>query len=227
MNIAICDDELNIVLFVQSIVKKYIESTDKIFIYTDYTKMKKELQRIDILFMDIRLNEKSGIKYIKDNISDFKDTILIYMTGYDEYIEDAFETDPIYILRKPLTEEKVHKALSKAMEKLNSLEDYFVLKNTKEVMKIKYRDLLFVESEGRIMNFHTSNGVIKKYGKLKEIESILGSNFIKIHKSYLVNINKIKVYKPTKIILENGTELPISRTYVKECREKVLTYLES
>ncbi len=227
MNIAICDDELNIVLFVQNVVKKYIEPTDKIFIYTDYKKLEKEMQHIDILFMDIRLNEKSGIEYVKDNALIFKDTILIYMTGFDEYIEDAFETDPIYILRKPLTEEKVHKALSKAMEKLNSLEDYFVLKTSKEVIKIKYKDLLFIESEGRIMNFHTSNGIVKKYGKLKEIESTLGNSFIRIHKSYLVNINKIKVYKPTKIILENGQELSISRTYVKECREKVLTYLEN
>lgn len=227
MNIVVCDDKLNIASYVQSIVKKYVSEKDVVSIYTDYTKIKKSLSHIDILFMDIRLNEESGIEYIKKNTEMFKDTILIYMTGYDEFIEDAFETDPIYILRKPLTEEKIGKALTKAIEKLNSEKEYFVLKTAKEVIKIKYKDLLYIESEGRIVYFHTTDGIVKKYGKLKEIEILLGEKYIRIHKSYLVNISKIKIYKSTKIILENDQELTISRTYAKDCKEKILHFLNS
>lgn len=225
MNVVVCDDELTIASYVKNEIKNHLSPKDKIYAYTDYSKIIKEVRHVDILFIDISLKDKSGIEYVKDNTNYYKDTIIIYMTGYDEYIEDAFETDPIYILRKPLTVEKINRALAKAIERLNSLDDAFIFKTSKEFIKIKYSDLYYIESKGRIIYFYTKKDTLKKYGRLKEIDDMLDNRFMRIHKSYIINIDKIKVYKSSKVILEDGTELSISRTYAKECKEKLLSYL--
>lgn len=227
MTICICDDEPKILNDIKNILMSLCDSVEvKGFSKSKDLQKYVEKENIDILFMDIKLNDVNGINFIKQNEKYLKNTKLIYITGYTEYIEDVFETNPIYFLQKPLNEEKIKKAYNKAIEQITSENIDIVFKTAKEIIKMPLDQILYIESKGRLIEIHTENGIKKIYLKLSDIDQIYKDFFIRIHKSFLVNINKIKVYKYSKIILEDNSELTISRSYQKECKDKIMNYME-
>ncbi len=227
MKIFICDDELSILASIKSILT-VIDKNAIIKTFNNSKKLQTALkENIDILFMDIKLNDTNGIDFIKQNGQYLKNTKIIYITGYSEYIEDIFETNPIYFLQKPLTENKIIKAYKKALNKIKSENIDIIFKTSKETIKMKSDSILFIESKGRLVEIHTNDEVKTIYLKLANIENEYNNSFVRIHKSFLVNINKIKIYKYNKVILENNSELPISRTYQKSCKEKIMSFMEN
>jgi len=226
MKVCICDDRPIILEEIKNHIEE-INDKYKIKLVDNTKDLEKELNKkdIDILFMDIKLDNVNGIEFIKKNNNYLKNTKLIYITGYTEYIEDIFETNPIYFLQKPITKDKIKKVLDK-VDKLTSKDIASInIKASKEIIKLKIKDIYYFESNGRIVNIFLKNDTYKTYEKLSTFEDILGEKFLRIHKSFLVNINKITKYKNNKITLENGVILNISRTYTKHCRDTILKYL--
>lgn len=231
MNILICDDEKNIVEGISNLLKQIIDVSDRIIPFVKSLDLENYLienkNKYNILFMDINLKDINGINFIKENKFLLDNTKIIYITGYDEYIEDTFETDPIYILRKPLNLEKLKKALIKAKEEILRENKFLIIKINKEIVKLRVNDIIYIESKARNVNIHLDNEIITGYEKLSVLEEKLSNNFIRVHKSFLVNIKKIKKYKTKEVVLENGEVLNISRTYAKNSRNVILKYLES
>lgn len=229
MNVIICDDEREIVEELGDAIEK-ISSKFKLFRFDDlkeldeWCNMTKE--NIDIMLLDVKIGKYSGVDFVKKNLEKLKDTCIIYMTGYDEYIEDTFETDPIYVLRKPITEEKLRKALKKAQMRILENDRTIVVNVQKEYIKVKMKDIVYIESHAREIEIHLEDGILKTYDKLSVIEEKLGVQFLHVHKSFLVNVNKIQKYRPTQITLSNGKVIPISRTYRSACKDRIMTFLK-
>lgn len=225
MNIVILDDEEKIIEYVKEVLKKEKSVNDKIYSYTSYLDLEK-LKNIDILFIDIRLGNVNGIDLVKKYKKELSNTKIIYITAYDEYIEETFETEPTYFLRKPLNEEKILKAYSKAKEKINIENQKIIISTKTGKRKINLNEIYYIESDARLINIYLKNEIITSYKKLSETEEELGNSFLRTHKSYIVNINKIKNYALTKITLENDKIIPISRHYQKRCKDAILEYLK-
>jgi len=228
MNIVILDDEKDIVEYVKETLKKEQDYNDKIYLHTSHTTLEKSsyLKNIDILFIDIKLDNINGINFVKEHKKQLSNTKIIYITAYDEYIEESFETEPIYFLRKPLTEEKILKAYSKALKKINLQKQSIIISTQKGKRKINLSDIYYIESDARLINITLKNEVITAYKKISEIEEELGNKFLRTHKSYIVNIDKIKNFALTKITLENDKIIPISRHYQKKCKDTIMEYIK-
>lgn len=227
MNVVVLDDKIEIVNFVGEILNDIGVEKEKIFMFTDVNELEKKsvFRNIDILFIDIKLDKINGIDYVKKNKKIFKNTKIIYITAFDDYIEDTFETDFVYFLKKPLTSEKIKKAYEKSLSIINEENKYLVVINQKGMRKIYINDIYYIESEGRLINFHLKKDYISTYKKLSEVEEELGNFFIKCHKSYLVNIKKIENYSLARVTLDNGITIPISRSNQKKCKQIVFKYL--
>lgn len=230
MNIIVCDDEKTFLNDFQVKLKSIIDSKDKIFVYNSITKLEEEINKknipIDIIYMDIKIGKLNGIEFIKNNKEIFQKTKIIYISGYDEYYEDVFETEPIYFLRKPITLDKIRKSYNKVKALEEKENKYVILKTSKKLEKVLISNINFLESNGRIINIYLDDNVISLYGKLQEMEDLFPNTFVRTHKSYLVNMDKIKIYNKDKIILLSGREIPISRTYLKSCKLAIFEYLE-
>lgn len=228
MNIFILDDEEVIVDSLGSMLKSIGSDKDNIYGYTDYRKFLEDIKtkKCDILFIDIRLDNTNGIELIKENGIYLKGTKLIYITGYDEYIEDVFETELVYLITKPLNEEKVEKAYLKAIEKINKENKVIVVKTLKETRKVKINEIYYIESDARLVNIHLKNEVLVSYGKLSDMEEMLKGNFLRTHKSYLVNLERVKSYKHNQIILDNGKVIPISRNSISKVKNEIFDYVK-
>lgn len=229
MNIVICDDDVDVLNSISNILKNNLSNEYKIYTYKNYKDLVSNIQnkKVDILIMDIVFDEITGIDIVKDNVKYLKNTQLIYITGYEEYIEDVFETDLIYLLKKPINEEKLMKAINKAFELINESLRYIIVKCGKINRKVYINDINYVESESRLIKFNLDGEVITTYGKISDVEGELDVSFIRTHKSYLVNMKKIKNYALNKVVLENNKVLPISRTYSKKCKEIIFDFLKS
>lgn len=143
---------------------------------------------------------------------------IIFVTGFPEHTYQAINTIHCFsYLLKPYTKEDIFKQLddifrisiSKAVFSIKTLDGIYI--------KINYEDILYIESLGRYMHFHTINGEIKsRQYRLKELVTMLDNNFIQCHKSYIINQAHIKAVNPKEhlLVLDKLSQtIPYSQNY--------------
>ncbi|HWZ13853.1 MAG TPA: LytTR family DNA-binding domain-containing protein [Mucilaginibacter sp.] len=180
---------------------------------------------IDLIFLDINMPTINGINFLKNS----KNTASIIMTtAYAEYAVEAFSLDVLDYLVKPIPFERFLKACIKAREVYETKKqiaqsapnaaDYFFIKCDNQIQKVFYNDLLYVESMLNYVVLYTTARKMIVYITLKGLEEQLPeSRFIKVHKSYIVNRDKIKSIEGN--MLNIGSE---KITISQNLREKVL-----
>lgn len=228
MDIAICDDDKNILQYLKKKIEITLEDNCQITTFeSGYDLIEyidSDISNPDIIFMDIDLKEHLGIDVAKKIQQKFNNIKIIFITGYASYVEDIFEVETLYYTAKPINEEKLKKALNKAMEviKVNKEE---ILNIKTEVVSINLNDVNYIEGHLRTVIMHC--GKIKKtiYKKLNEIENILPEKFIRCHQSYIVNMEKVNILTTNKFILKSGDKVPVSQSKYKDTKEKFLNYL--
>jgi DNA-binding LytR/AlgR family response regulator len=227
MKIAIIDDNKEVLKSIEELLKDSDYGLNEIKCYTNTSKIEKELidESIDLLFIDIKLEDNNGVDFIKEHNNEFKNTNIVYITGYDEYIEKVFETDPLYVLKKPITKEKLLKVFNKIGEK--QIPNYLLLKNGKEMCRIPLKEINYIESFGRIVEFHFDNNDKQSfYNNISLLIEMLPCNFVRSHKSYIVNLDKVKTFNKKEITLKNDIVIPISRLKYNEIKNKIMNYIK-
>ena len=127
---------------------------------------------------------------------------VIYISDYTEYTEKIFETEPTYFLMKPITKEKLEKAIDKAMKKEKKT-DVIVLGNEKKLLKIELEKIFYFESNKRLVLINGVNVTQKIYMKLSELEEKLPAYFVKCHQSYIVNLKRVEKIQNNQFIMQN------------------------
>lgn len=204
MNIAICDDN---VLIVEHIKRLLMQEKNEIHTYTDPHKFKSDFDKeigknLDIILMDIVFWDITGIDIIKEIQKKNEKVKVIYISDYTEYTEKIFETEPTYFLVKPITKEKLEKAIDKAMKKEKKT-DVIVLGNEKKLLKIETEKIFYFESNKRLVLINGVNATQKIYMKLSELEEKLPDYFVKCHQSYIVNLKKVEKIQNNQFIMQN------------------------
>ena len=199
LNFAICDDNNLIVERLEKILESiFIENNiDAKVAYTcnnpsdllEYIKS----NTLDVLFLDIDLkDETSGID-LANNIRKFnKDVYIIFTSAHLEYILIAYKCKTFDFIPKPLTLERIEETILRLMEDINdaSSNNSFIRINNKNTI-INQDSINFIKKDGMKLIFYTDTRVYETYSSFNKIASSLPSNFIRCHKSYIVNINKI------------------------------------
>ncbi len=193
----------------------------------------------DILFLDIDLGDMNSLQ-IFDEVE--INSYVIFVTGFNQYAVKAFEKNAVDYILKPVEKERVRVSLERVL-RFNSLKqnvsykkvlddyqkskkDFIFVKNEDEYIKIKLSDVLYFEAYEKKVSVVTIEGRFTYSSSLQELEEILNDNFAKIHKSYIVNIEKIDKLKKWfggGYLLEmiNGDELKISRNFQESFFEKI------
>jgi len=155
--------------------------------------------------------------------------IIIFVTGYREYMEAAFDVQAFHYLVKPIDREKFVQVLEKACREAEFLhqqgEDYVLLKvrsreGEMESRKVLLRDIRFVESNNKNVIFHTEGDVFSAQGTMEEFEERLGAGFYRCHRCFIVNMAKITAYNQREIQVAGGEAVMLAHkrygTFVKE-----------
>jgi len=188
-------------------------------------------QKVDLLFLDIKMPRLLGTDFLRSISNPPK---VIFITAYRDYALDGYELDVVDYLLKPVSFTRFMKAVSKAT-KLISLDNNFSSINTahnnnkdsflyfkidKEMQKVLLLEILFIESSKEYVKLHLDNGksLLVKQG-ISSLEKLLSPHrFLRVHRSFIVAIEKISSYSPTYITIGNN-KIPIGRLYKNEVHE--------
>ncbi len=178
-------------------------------------------QKVNLLFLDLNMPKMTGFEWLKTLAQPPQ---IIVTTAYKEYALEGYELDITDYLLKPFSFSRFLKAINKVSEteKVNSLEsstspsvkqNYFFLKGDKKYHQIHVGDILFVEAFGNYSKVYLKEEMILSHEKISTLESLLTKeNFLRIHKSFLVARDKIKLIQGNLIHLQ-GHKIPIGQTY--------------
>lgn len=171
----------------------------------------------DLIFLDIQMPELSGINFMKIVGDKLK---YILTTAYSEYALEGYEHNVIDYLLKPISFGRFEKSALKAQERFptneSSANSYFFVKSSGQQHKINFDEILFVESIKDYVNIKTENQEYIVLDTLKSLESQLPENFVRVHKSFILNLNKIEKIDVRNVFLNSGKEIPIGETYKSE-----------
>jgi DNA-binding LytR/AlgR family response regulator len=177
----------------------------------------------DLTFVDIDMPQLSGIE-VSELIG--TKTRVIFTTAFSSYAVEAFEKDVYDYILKPITYPRFLKCINKVTTGLSKedQDDYFYLQcdNKGKIVKLKYDDILFVEGLKNYIGINTVSGKYITHMTMKEMEENLSSvNFCRIHKSYIVNLDKITNIQGNLISLGTKMEITLGSDYKEDFNKKI------
>lgn len=187
-------------------------------------------QNIDLFFLDINMPDISGLSLAK-TIN--KKSKIIFTTAYREYAVDGFDLQAVDYLLKPIAFDRFLQAVNKFFETQSVISkqveiketsvknDYIFVRSERKMVKINFDEILYVESLSDYIKIHTKNKVLVTRETISNLEMKLPSQqFLRIHRSYIVNLNKTDSYTNEFVEIEKNA-IPISRTYKENVLKKL------
>jgi len=229
MRIAVYDDDRAIREEISRLIQKQVSEAD-IAEYQSGEELINAKGNFDIYFLDIEMGKVSGIdiaRRIREQEENGRQrSIIIFVTGYREYMEAAFDVNAFHYLIKPIDAEKFSEVFSRAWKEASvsceQTKKYIMVKSSGTQQKLLLKDIYYIESGNKKVIFHTTNGTLEVYGKMEELENGLGKTFYRCHRCYLVNMEKISAYSADNIQVTNGDNLLLAR---KKYSDFIKTYM--
>jgi two-component system LytT family response regulator len=180
-------------------------------------------QPVDLIFLDINMPDISGLSFAKSMSKDYK---VIFTTAYREYAVDGFDLRAVDYLLKPISFERllqgVNKFFEESLAKANrpsgeirmEQDDSIFVRSDRKMVKVNFKDIVFIESLSDYIKIHLEGEkVLVTRDTISNIEARLPiSDFIRIHRSFIVSIPKIETFTSDTIGIGKH-EIPISRSY--------------
>lgn len=233
MKIAICDDNLKICAEISNLIRSQISDAE-IFNFHSKGDLLKSKENFQIYFLDVKgIGGIDAAKIIRQRQEIFctPKSILIFVTGYSDYMAEAFDVHAFHYILKPLDAEKFSKILSQAVNEIqmiqSQVENFLLIKVNGVTKKIFLQDVLFIESQNKKVAIHTTAEIFETYGKMDAYELALGENFFRCHRGYLVNFAKISAYTSDTIQLCNGEKIFVSAKKFSDFVKNFLRYAQN
>ncbi|HOP73293.1 LytR/AlgR family response regulator transcription factor [Thermoclostridium caenicola] len=172
----------------------------------------------DILFLDLKMKPINGFETARQIRMFDNQVIIIFVTSLTDYVLKSFEYKPFWYLIKPVTQKNFKNVFMKAVaERLSANRAEYLFRTKAEgVMKLNVGSIIYLESQSRRIRLHTVDSDYYFYSGMNEEEEKLSRyDFIRVHKSYLVNPQYIKQINRTWLVLKDGERLPVSERRYK------------
>ncbi len=219
LRVAICDDEAAARDALHILLEKVLMENTEEIVYEFSTGagavswLKKHPGEIDLLFLDVEMDGLNGME-CAEKIREFdKNLMIVFVTGYADYVFDGYRTGALDYIMKPVKTQKLFDLLHRVRVKMAQEEkEVFLLKNADGIWRFHLHDILYFYSDKRLVSLVTKNAEYPFYDRLDKIEERLGNRFLRIHQRFLINPEHVERLGKDFILLPNHT-LPCSRKY--------------
>jgi len=179
---------------------------------------------VDVIFLDINMPQLNGIEFAKIIPPSVR---VIFTTAYDNYAVEGFRVNALDYLLKPISYDEFLAAGNRALQwvelnsrkqdagQIESAPDYIIVKSEYKLIQIRIKDIIYIEGLKDYVKIYTegSEKSIMTLISMKALEHTLPDNkFMRVHRSYIVNLSKIKVIERNRIIF-GKTAIPVSESY--------------
>lgn len=231
--IAICDDDRHLLedlaKRVDTLVKQH-KVTANISIYTQSRMLEYDIEEgkyFDLILSDIEMPHIDGMKLVEDIKTFLPDVFIIFITSHIKYAVDAYELSIFrYIPKKSLDEKLAHAVQDAVKLILGRSEREYYIDMPSRAEKIMYRDIMYIQREGKNSVFFLTNGrKVRVRKSLSNVEVELDSeDFVYVDRGTVVNIQYIMKIKGQEVTVKNGEVLFASRKKIEEVRKRITEF---
>lgn len=221
--IAIDDEPLGL-----KIISHYCDQIDFITLEKTFTKQSEALKHlrkfpVDLIFLDIQMPNKNGIDFYKmlDN-----ETMVIFTTAHSQYAVEGFNVNATDYLLKPFSPERFMMAIQKARKefefrKNQSVQTHLMIRADYKLYRIEFDDIRLIEGLDDYVQIHLSNKtkIVARISMKGILEKLPEKDFIRVHRSYIIPLKKIKSIQNKSIQIEDFL-IPIGETYREDIFKK-------
>lgn len=228
LNIVICDDEF----LHRSILKEFLITIldeelleYELIEYSSGEDLISNYNKADLLFLDIKMNELSGMDVAR-KIRGFDNNVeIIFTTSVEQYVFEAYEVRAYRYLVKPIEYEELKKQVKLCISDYLTKNSIISIDSNKATVKIPIGEILYVEVMKKEVTIYTESKVYTIETRMKRVEEkLFNYGFFRCHHSYLVNLNKVSEIRD-KTIFINDEEIPVSRMRYKSLKTKLVNLL--
>lgn len=235
IRIAICDDEAPTRAYLASLIRAQ-DCPCEVVEYASAGDCLADHRGIDLLFLDIELNATGPdgmalARQIREQ-SAVTQPVIIFVTGYERYVFDAFDVGAFQYLLKPVDEEKFAQVFARAVEQIEvgrvrpQLSHALTLQSAGTSRTVPLDNIYYIESSNHKVVLCLKDGAFSCYAKIRDLEAELGDQFFRVHKGYLVNLAYVEGYSKTELTLTSGERLPISKYKYRDFVKAHLRFLK-
>lgn len=182
-----------------------------------------------LLVLDIEMGGMNGLELAEKVRMEDREIPILFVTGYDEYMQRGYDVSALHYLIKPVDKERLFQVLDRMAETKQEEGEGFVLNGVDEVRRVQTGSIMYVEAAGHGSVMHTWDGEVPLKESLGEIEKRMNGipGIVKCHRAYLVNLRFVSAIRNAELILDNGERLAVSRTRIKQVQREFLRYYKS
>ena len=181
----------------------------------------------DLAFLDIDFSGKTytGLDIGRKLREVREDAVIVFITNYIEYAPEGYEIQAFrYLLKSELTD-KLAPCLEQALANMRRKNSSICIRSEGEAIDIRLSELFYVEAMGHSLSYRLPNRMIESYGTLSEAEKELSERgFLRVHKSFLVNMLHIKKFSYGEVLLDNDISLPVGSRRYGDCKKQYLLW---
>lgn len=238
IQILLCDDNLEFLTSLQDRIRKILSTVKtpaSIYTYDDPQAIpQKMLATASIFFLDIDFsnNSCSGLDVAKAIRQHSSDAIIIFLTNYIQYAPEGYEVQAFRYLLKEEIPAKLENYLLDALSRRNAIQKKITVMISGKPTPLRLTEILYIKAQGHTVLIHTisqeglpAENTYKLYTTMSTMEQELSPlGFLRTQKSYLVNMRHIDTYQCDCLILDNGTQLPVSEKFYANQKMKFLLW---
>ncbi len=239
MNIALCDDNIQDLNELEILLKKYKELHSnthfEIESFLNPSILYKKIQEnnlADIYILDILMSETTGIELGNIIRTHGNKNAIIYTTSSDDFALDAYHIHAVRYLLKPIQENQFFEAIDYALSYVEFKKvPIYSIKTKKGLISVPYSNIEYIENASRMLHlYQTDSSVITSIFIRKSFEDEVkelsdNSYFIKVHKSFIINMNYIQKLEGNSIIMRSGAIVPISKKNITFVKRQYLLFV--
>lgn len=180
-------------------------------------------KEVDVIFLDIHMPNISGLEFMELVKGRSK---VVLTTAYSEFAIEGFEQEAMDYLLKPIAFDRFLKTAQRALNNQSPIQteplpaekenDYIFVKTEMKgrMVKVLFRDIIYIEGLKNYVSFYTHDERIISYISFKQLEDILPSSFLRVHKSYIISLDRVRAVDGNQILLHNvKAYIPLGETY--------------
>ena len=222
--IFIGENNLKDYVFLKSIIEKWgIERQQEIYFHWYkqlYYQLPKCLKNCDLVFLELDMKHINGFEFAKILRKKDLSIPIVFQTKNTHYGILSYQVQAMHYLLKPLDQQEIYKILDRVL--LHQHSKTFIYQFKKEVHKIPYEDIIYIEAYQHHVMIHQNDMTKRNYLSLKEIALQLDDSFCRCHRSYIVNLKYVERIEGMNCITKNKQVIPISKKYKNDFIEKIV-----
>ena len=237
MKIAICDDE-KIIRDILSEAIREVSPNVEIECFSEAKPILAKSYDADVVLLDIQMPGIDGMKAARIIRSNEKNTVIVFVTALEEQVFNAFDVGAFQYIVKPFNKIRIKEVIRRAIaqaeeqiliektisEKESDTSRFITVKSGGVNTRVIIADIVYAEIFDRRIVLHMNNrDTIEFYGRISELENILGNDFFRVHRAYLINLAFVKSYD-SKVVNVYGEEIPVARGKYQDLIKAYLSY---